>query len=92
VAALASAVAAAVAIPPAREGLKRAARSAVGSPAWRERAGGPREEAFFGRLAASQVGYEMGKRSAEILIARIEDPKRPIEKLLLKAELHVPQA
>jgi endoglucanase len=57
VAALASAVAAAVAIRPAREGLKRAARWAVGYPAWRERAGGPREEAFFGRLAASQVGY-----------------------------------
>jgi GntR family transcriptional regulator of arabinose operon len=42
-------------------------------------------------IAASQVGYEMGKRSAEILIARIEDPTRPLEKLFLKAELHIPR-
>jgi endoglucanase len=56
-AALASAVAAAIAIPGARDGLVRAARRAAGYPAWRQRAGGPREEPFFGRLAASQVGY-----------------------------------
>ncbi len=42
-------------------------------------------------IAASQAGYEMGRQSAEILIARVEDPSKPTEKRFLKAELHVPQ-
>jgi GntR family transcriptional regulator of arabinose operon len=42
-------------------------------------------------IAASQVGYEMGRQSAEILIAHVEDPGRPMEKRFLKAELHIPQ-
>ncbi len=43
-------------------------------------------------ITASQVGYEMGRQSAEILIARVEEPKRPIEKRFLKANLCIPQA
>jgi DNA-binding LacI/PurR family transcriptional regulator len=42
-------------------------------------------------IAASQAGYEMGRQSAQILIARVEEPKRPIEKCFLKADLHVPE-
>jgi DNA-binding LacI/PurR family transcriptional regulator len=42
-------------------------------------------------IAASQAGYEMGRQSAQILIARVEEPKRPIEKRFLKADLHVPE-
>jgi len=42
-------------------------------------------------IAASQAGYEMGRQSAEILIARVEHPARAIEKRFLKAELHVPE-
>ncbi len=56
VALAASAVAAAVAIPWTRGVLTVAARRAIGYPAWRQRAAA-REEPFFGRLAASQVGY-----------------------------------
>jgi DNA-binding LacI/PurR family transcriptional regulator len=42
-------------------------------------------------VAASQAGYEMGRQSAQILIARVEEPKRPIEKRFLKADLDVPE-
>ncbi len=39
-------------------------------------------------ITASQVGCKMGRASAEILIARIEEPARPIQQRLLKAILH----
>ena len=42
-------------------------------------------------IAASQAGYEMGRQSAEILIARVKDPDRPMEKRFLKAELCIPK-
>jgi len=41
-------------------------------------------------VVASQKGYEMGCQSAEILIARTEDPDRPVDKRLLKAEISIP--
>lgn len=42
-------------------------------------------------LSASQNGHEMGRQSAELLIARAENPRRPCEGRFLKAEVHVPE-
>ena len=39
-------------------------------------------------IAASQTGHEMGRESAEILIARIQEPARPSQHRLLKAVMH----
>ena len=46
-------------------------------------------------LAASQVGYEMGRASAEILMSRVDNPDGPIQHRSLKATMHfepAPQA
>ena len=39
-------------------------------------------------LAASQVGYEMGRASAEILISRVDNPDSPTQHRSLKAMMH----
>ena len=39
-------------------------------------------------LTASQVGYEMGRASAEILISRVDNPDAPTQHRSLKATMH----
>lgn len=42
-------------------------------------------------LTASQNGFEMGRQSAEMLIARTEQPTRPVEVRFLKATFQIPK-
>jgi GntR family transcriptional regulator of arabinose operon len=38
-------------------------------------------------IAAAQSGHEMGRRSAELLMARIAEPQRPVQRVFLKASI-----
>ena len=40
----------------------------------------------------AQPVYEMGKCAADLLLARIADPERPIEEIVLKATIHIRQS
>jgi DNA-binding LacI/PurR family transcriptional regulator len=40
----------------------------------------------------AQPVYDMGKCAADLLLARIADPERPIEEIVLKATIHIRQS
>ncbi|HOJ33814.1 MAG TPA: GntR family transcriptional regulator [Candidatus Hydrogenedentes bacterium] len=42
-------------------------------------------------ITISQAGYEMGRRSADVLLGRIQDPTREYQQVFLKATLRLPQ-